>query len=380
MRAALDGRYIQDHFPGIGRYAYALAGALARTRPPGAHLTVPFDAKSRNTRHDLRALARTGARLRPVPVRAMSPAEQAAMPVLARRWRLGVLHVPHCVRPLWLPCAAVVNVHDLTPWRFPEDVPSRRAALIWELSVRWSVRTAGRIITLSEAARRDLIDLYGACPERVVAIPAAADERFTPASAAEIEAVRARFDLPERFILYVGINKPHKNLARLIEAFAGLERAEGIPLVLAGRRDPRFDAEDALIERLGLGTRVCRLGEVPEADLPALYSAATVFAFPSLWEGFGLPAIEAMRCGAPAAISNSSALGEIATSPEGGLPAALTFDPTDVGAIRAALQRLLDDEAFRAGLARRGLAHARSFTWEAAARRTWQVYAEAVAD
>jgi alpha-1,3-rhamnosyl/mannosyltransferase len=191
--------------------------------------------------------------------------------------------------------------------------------------------------------------------------------------------MRARLGLPPRYVLYLGMNKPHKNLARLVEAWAQARRQAtteaaadpSIQMVIAGREDARYPQARQAAERLAADVRF--LGAVAEADMPALYSGATLFVFPSLYEGFGLPVLEAMACGAPVACSTAPSLLEIVGD------AALTFDPLDVNEMASVLTRALSDEALRRRLGRQGQAQAAGFTWRRAAAETLLVYRQAAA-
>jgi glycosyltransferase involved in cell wall biosynthesis len=233
------------------------------------------------------------------------------------------------------------------------------------------------VLSISEAARRDVLARFKLPPERVTTTPLAADARFYPQPPDEVARVRAAHNLPPEMVLFVGINKPHKNLVRLIEAFGRLlQQGSSATLVLAGPWDDRYPEAKAAAAsmpgrrpgNLPTGERVRFLGPVADADLPALYAAATVFVLPSLYEGFGLPVLEAMACGAAVACSNTSSLPEIAGD------AALTFDPQDVEAIAGAIGQLLGDEELRGRMVQAGLVQAAGFTWEKTAALTLAVY------
>jgi alpha-1,3-rhamnosyl/mannosyltransferase len=184
-----------------------------------------------------------------------------------------------------------------------------------------------------------------------------------------VEAVRRRYEVPQAFILYVGINKPHKNLARLVAAFAQLAvQIPDVALVLAGRPDPRYDDAQRAVTEFGIAGRVRFIGDVAQADLPALYSSAACFAFPSLYEGFGLPVLEAMACGTPVVCSNAGSLPEVVGD------AAIQVPPQDVHALAAALMVILQDGRLWTRLHRAGLVRAQAFTWERTARETLRVY------
>ena len=260
----------------------------------------------------------------------------------------------------------MLTFHDLIPLRYPGYV-TPRARLLFRVTTALALRTAQTIIAVSEAARRDLLAAFGVAPAKVITVYEAADPRFRPQPAAEQARVRALYGLPDRFFLYVGINKPHKNLESLIAAYAALTGSKPA-LVIAGPWDERYPEPRALAARLGLETAVRFLGPVGEADLPGLYAAATAFVFPSRYEGFGLPVLEAMACGTPVACSNVSSLPEVAGD------AALFFAPDDTPALTGVLRRLSDDSALCADLRARGLAQAARFSWPLTAQRTLEVY------
>jgi alpha-1,3-rhamnosyl/mannosyltransferase len=260
--------------------------------------------------------------------------------------------------------STVVTLYDMIPVQQPRGY-SVLARLVFGTAVRLAARAAAQLITISEASARDLESRLGLPPARLTAIPLAADPVFAPQPSAAVAALRARLGLPAEYLLYFGSNKPHKNLPRLVQGFLGLEQAP--PLVVAGHWDARFPEAQRLAE--AAGPRVRFLGPVAAGDLPALYSGALLFVFPSLAEGFGLPPLEAMACGAPVVCSQASSLPEVVGD------AGLLFDPADTAALQAVLQRALADADLRQDLRRRGLARAALFTWRAAAEQTAAVYA-----
>lgn len=365
MRIGIDGRYIADHYPGIGRYTFSLVEALSRLAAD-ATFVVALQPGQPNSRYDLDQLAaRPNVRLAPFPLSPRSPLEQVRWPQAARHWALDVFHAPYFCMPYALPCPSVVTIYDLIPLVFPQGF-SAAQRLSFRLMVALAVRRARAVIAVSAATRADLLRYFKLSPDRVHVTPLAADASFYPRPPAEVAAVRARYGLPDAYVLYMGINKPHKNLPRLIEAYAKIGAAP--PLVLAGREDPRYPEARRQAEVLGLGGRVVFPGDIAGADLPALYSGASLFVFPSLYEGFGLPPLEAMACGTPVVCSNRASLPEIVGD------AALTFDPYDVDAIASALRRALDDAGLRADLRARGLARAAQFSWDHTAQETFKIY------
>ncbi len=368
MRIAIDASAIPRQMAGAGVYTYELVRALA----------------SVDDRHRLIVFTRSGlfddlaARTKRLHVVRIKPSsrpgrlfwEQTVLPVLLRRLGVDVLHSTHHHTPALAPgVRRVVTIHDVTFMLLPGRYPLARR-LYMEMVTRASARVADAIITPSRVVRDEVIDRLGVPAERVVVIPYAAAPQFAPVDDATVDALRRKYGLPNRYILSVGSLEPGKNRARLILAFARLH-AEGIddcPLVVVGQPAWRYEREVELAGGLGLRDFVRYLGYVPSEDLPGLYAAATLFAFPSLYEGFGLPVLEAMACGTPVVASDTSAVPEVAGD------AALLVDPRDADAIAEALGRVLSDEALRAELRARGLERAQQFSWERTARDTLSVY------
>jgi glycosyltransferase involved in cell wall biosynthesis len=370
MRFGVDARYIQDHFPGIGRYTYSLIRALSPLLGQDT-LVLLVSASARNTRFDLAALARLpGVEVAPVTSGVFALSQQLELPRLARRLRLDLYHNPYYIIPYAMPCPVVATVHDLIPYLHPDALPQPRLRWLFTALVRLTVWRARVILVDSVSARDDLVRIMGASPGRVTATLLAADASFHPQPAASVAALRARLGLEKPYLLYLGINKPHKNLARLVEAWVSLPQdlRQRHQLVLAGRRDPRYDEEARLCARLALGEEVRWLDSPDNETLPLLYAGAKAFVFPSLYEGFGLPVLEAMASGVPVACSDASSLPEIVGD------AALTFPPQDVAAMARALERLLTEPLLAQKLAARGLARAATFTWERTAREVMALY------
>ena len=290
-----------------------------------------------------------------------------SFPALARAQGAAAAHVHYFVAPR-MPCPVVVTVHDASYARAPE-LFSRRDRLLFRF-VAGSVRRAASVIAVSEFTRQDVIDLYGLAPESVHAIPNGVDARFAPRPGAA-SAVRAAFGLDAPYVLTVGALQRRKNVPRLIEAFVAASPPDHLLAVVGGDRGGQAEVVEAAA-RCGLGARLRLLGHVGEDALPDLYSGARALAFPSLYEGFGLPALEAMACGAAVVASRTTGLGEAVGD------AALTVDPTSVDELAEALSRVLGDEALRARLIAAGLARAAEFTWGRAAARTADVYRQLV--
>ncbi|MBN1666893.1 MAG: glycosyltransferase family 4 protein [Anaerolineales bacterium] len=367
-RFVLDARSATDHFPGIGRYVSNLARALAGQLAPGEQL-------------DLLRQPQLASRWQlPDASSQLAYLDQAASPFgLSQQWRVprqlrqaGVelYHSPYYLMPYRVGAPTVLTVYDLIPLHFPAHV-ALRARLLYRLAHWLAIRQADHLFAISEATRQDFIQYFKLDPARISTTPLAPDPRFSPPSPAEQERVRQLYHLPEQYVLYFGINKPHKNLVRLVQAWAKLVRrnqAAGAVLCLAGAWDARYPQARQLVDQLDLAQQVRFLGPVPEADLPGLYAAALAFVFPSLSEGFGLPVLEAMACGTPVACSQTSSL------PEVGGQAALYFDPQQVAEIADRLADLLHEPATRLQLQQRGLQQAASFTWGQTAAQTLAVY------
>jgi glycosyltransferase involved in cell wall biosynthesis len=265
----------------------------------------------------------------------------------------------------------VVTVHDLALLRYPHLGTAALSRFIRQMTR--SVTEAKRVIAVSDATRRDIIDLLGTPAEKIRVIHNGYDQRFRPLPHTEARArVGERYGLSEPYILHVGTLEPRKNLETLISAYARLRRERYIPhgLVLVGDRGWKYDPIFQLVDQLGLRNAVRFTGAVPADDLPALYNAADLFVYPSLYEGFGLPPLEAMACGTPVVTSNVSSLPEVVGD------AALLVDPHDEGALAEAMARVLSDVELRRHMRERGLERARHFSWERCARETLAVYEE----
>ncbi|MGI9145877.1 MAG: glycosyltransferase family 4 protein [Chloroflexota bacterium] len=274
-----------------------------------------------------------------------------------------VLFVPSHVLPLVTPARSVVVVYDVGHRFFPR---AHRVAewLYLEWAIRRHVAIATRLLTISEATKRDLVRLYGADPTRIAVAYPAVEERFKPATDDQIARVRARYELGDGYVLHLGTIKPRKNLPRLVRAFARANLPPHTQLALGGLTTFGSRLVDQAIEEAGIADRVRRLAYVPEVDLPALYGGAGCVAMVSLYEGFGMPALEALACGSPLVASNRGSVPEIVGD------AGLLVDPLDVGSIARGLELAVRDAAVRTALRARGPRRAARFDWPSAARVT----------
>ncbi len=299
--------------------------------------------------------------------------EQALLPGRLSTLGIDVLHSTHHTLPVRpMRSRRVVTVHDVTFFRIPDRYPPLRRFYCQAIT-RLSARVADAIIAPSHAAREDVIRTLGAVPSKVHAVYEAAGPQYELMPRDEAAAVARKYGLDGPFVLSVGSLEPGKNRGRLIRALRELRR-EGVtaPLAVVGQKAWKYEDDFALVEELGMGDTVRFLDYVPSTDLPALYNAATVFAFPSLYEGFGLPVMEAMACGLPVLTSNISATAEVAGD------AAVLVDPRDMPAIRDGLRELLANAIVRDHFARLGLERAAQFSWRRAADETHAVYERAL--
>jgi len=290
-----------------------------------------------------------------------------------------VLFVPAHVVPLIHP-RTVVTIHDLGYFHFPQAHPPL-ARLYLDLSTRWNARVAAHVIADSQATKDDLMRHHGTSPDKItVAYPGRDENLRRVDDPSAIGAVKCRHNITGDYLLYIGTLQPRKNLTRLIQAFSNLKSlsdlrppafASDLRLVFAGGKGWLYDDIFAEVTRLGLESQVLFPGRVAEEDKAALLSGAKALVFPSLYEGFGLPVIEAMQCGTPVICSNTSSLPEVAGD------AALLVDPLDVDALAQAMARLLDDADLRGTLIERGYAQAQKFSWAACAARVLAVFESA---
>ncbi|MBC8264411.1 MAG: glycosyltransferase family 4 protein [Anaerolineales bacterium] len=320
-------------------------------------LTTPFDSRSRN-------LAKLWF-------------EQVSFPRACRRLDIDLAHVPYFASPLFPTAPTVVTVHDLIPL----ILPAYRGSLLVRLYTRLvaaAARKAEAIITVSQASERDIVRRLHIPPERIHVTYEAAGEAFRPVEdEAQLIAIRRKYALPERYLLYLGGFDRRKNLPGLLRAFALLvSRSRQARLVVAGKLpgldSPMSPDPRRLVRELAVEESVVFTGWVSEEDKPSLLSGATAFVFPSLYEGFGLPPLEAMACGAPVVASNCSSLPEVVG--QGGI----LVGPTDVEALAEAMEAILVDDALRAKLRSRALAQAAKFSWKQTALETLAVYRKVV--
>lgn len=369
MRIAIDAHSVGAQLGGNESYAVNLIEALAQIDSVNEYTIYITTGEARDRFHERWPNFHVRTTLPHTPLIRIPLTLSAEL----RKHPVDVLHVQFTAPPA-CPCPVVVSIHDLSFEHLPQTF-KRRSRTQLRLTVRHSARRAARIIALSEHTRADIIETYGISGDRVHAIPLAAPAHFAPVhDNRELQRVRHTYGIDGEYILSVGSLQPRKNLARLVKAYASLRDsnpADKLPkLVLVGKRAWLYDETLRALDETGVKDSVVLTGYVPQTDLPALYSGTICFVYPSYFEGFGLPPLEAMKCGAPVIVGNKTSLPEVVGK------AALTVDPYDVGAIAGAIKQVLDDPSLRKELIDKGKKRADEFDWRDTARRTLAVYEE----
>lgn len=368
MTYCLDLSAAAHERAGLGRYAASLAQALLNQGVPLiAFVNDPRESQLGPPLSDLPTLTAGLPRRR---WRVRAAISYFGGPTMDRAFQgVNVFHATEHLLPKLTLSRSVFTLHDTAYLHFPQYHLPRNRIYLRVMMPRFLER-ADRVIAVSENTRRDALRFYRLDPEKIEVIAEGVEARFKPdIEVARVSAVRRRYGLPERFVLCVSTIEPRKNLPTLLEAYAAVRPVHPeVGLVIAGARGWLYERVFQRLRSLGLEQITTLTGHVPDEDLPALFNAAEVFAYPSLFEGFGLPPLEAMACGVPVLCSNASSLPEVVGD------AGLQLPPHDVGAWVAALRSVLDDAQLRADLHGRGLARARLFTWDAAARKTFEVY------
>ncbi len=363
----LDARPATDHFPGIGRYVSNLARHLVPLLTADERLLLLHNPQAKSSWP--LPPAQENVALIATAVSPFSLGQQWHIPRLLRQVNATIYHSAYYLMPYRPGVPTLLTLYDLIPEQFPQLV-SPQARLLTRLATRLALRASDHFLAISEATRQEFLSRYPLNPARITAVPLAADTHFKPQPETAVAALRQKLNLPQHYVLYLGINKPHKNLERLIEAWRTVfnQLPDAPPLLIAGAWDARYEGVKTAVTQHNLSPQVHFLGRVDDADLPALYSGATVFVFPSLVEGFGLPVLEAMACGTAVACAHTSSL------PEVGGEAAAYFEPDNSQQIASVLVALLQDKKLREARVRQGLVQAKKFSWEETAVATLALY------
>jgi len=369
MRIVVDCRCAFDGCGGIGNYTRSLVQALARVSSRDEFTLLHSAARPWQP-----IVEQPNVRSRPVPAAMLDRDwEQFELPILLEELGAHLYHNPTFALPIVHPCPTVSTIHDVVFHSRPDLVEPGLCSYLQQAAANAAV-TATRIITVSEYSRDCIASAYGVDPAGIDVIYEAADlQRFSRRyMGAREDELRAKYRLHGPFILYVGSLEPKKNIDRLLAAFGAIAQTVPHQLVLAGGTGGMpYDVHETVAE-LGLQRRVTVTGFIPDALLPVAYNAADAFVYPSLYEGFGLPPLEALACGVPTLVSSATSLPEVVGD------AALMVDPLDVDALAEGLLRVTTDDALRAKLAAAGPARAAGFSWQRAALQTMQCYLRAM--
>lgn len=357
---------------GVSRYIEALLNELPRVAEANDEIVAYTSSLVDSTR-----TTQTGLHLKRSVLPTESPPvrilwEQTAGALAGLADRLDLFHAPVNVSPIVSTAPAVVTVHDLAFERYPEHYPPPRRQYLSRMT-QLSVRTARRVIAVSEATRDDLVQIYGLERDRIRVVPNGVDERMQRAGDEQIAEFRTTYDLPERFLLFVGTLQPRKNLEGLIRAMGLLRRQIDWPLIVGGGQGWMYDTIQREALQQNVVDRVRFVGYLPAEELPLWYSAASIVVVPSFYEGFGLPALEAMACGTPVVAANTSSLPEVVGD------AGILVDPRRPQKIAAGILELAGDDARREELGVRARERAIQYCWRRTARETYAVYRTALA-
>ena len=368
MRIGIDATALPSQPVGAGNYIIQFISALAKIDIDFELLI--FANKSKRNLFDIPDDGKLHWEL----VADMSPMqrliwEQTLFPGLVRKTRIDLLHSLHYTQPVRLGCSSVVTIHDMTFFLFPH-LHTRYKRLFFPIAIRTSVQRADALVTISESTRQDTIRLLGVSPQKIFTTQLGVNDEFQVITDRELLAeVRQKYNLPRGFILYVGLVEPRKNIPSLIRSYKSLTD-QGIKqrLVIVGRFGWMYQEVIEQTEKLGLKDQVQFTGYIPQDDLPIVYNLADLFVYPTRYEGFGFPALEAMACGTPVITTDISSLPEIVGD------AGLLITPDDEHALTTTIAKVLSDSTLYEQLRTKGLLQAKYFTWERTSRETLKVY------
>jgi len=377
MKICIDARWIGAKIAGIGRYTVYLLRYLAELDGENRYLALFHDPAVRDAVcAELGLSGRERWEVRTVPYGVFSPRGQLLLPRLLRREGVDLFHSTNFMAPLLrFGGKLVLTVHDIIPLKHPEFAPrskKSRAYPIYRWLMRRLVARADLISADSEYSRRDIVEFLGAPPGKVRTIYLGVDPKYRPLPPTVRDEVRRKFGVRERLALFAGRADPYKNLITLVKAAELLNRKGGprCTVVVAGAEDPRYPEVGDYVRSAGMEKDVIFAGSQDEEALIGLYNAADVLVLPSLYEGFGLPPLEAMACGTPVICSDRTSLPEVVGD------AGILLDPLDTRALASAMERVFTDAALRDRMSRAGLERAKLFPWRRTAEETLAAYRE----
>jgi len=373
MNITIDARLVLNTMTGIGNYLIHLIEALLTIDTKNLYRMLVSEKLEPN--HPVNRWKQQNLITEKIGIKPVRPGQHFLIPMKLKDKAIDVYHYPHFDLPLLQRYRSVVTIHDLkyiiAPELFPEFGSLKK--LYMSFCYRMSCRTAKKIIVVSENTKRDLVRLYQVSPLKIVVIPLAASLNFKPtASKTEIHSQLIKLGVNKRYFLVIGERRPHKNLVRIIEAFQIFKQHgfDDYKLVVIGKKYGSYSEPEQKIEQLNLNEDVILKGYVSDEELPLYYQGAEAFLFTSLYEGFGIPILEAMSCGTPVITSNISSLPEVAAD------AALCINPVSSSAIAEAMERLVLQPELKANLISKGLKRVKMFSWKQAAEQTLAVYQE----
>ncbi|PKM82452.1 MAG: glycosyltransferase family 1 protein [Firmicutes bacterium HGW-Firmicutes-14] len=360
MQIVIDARMVSEQMHGIARYTYNLAERFSEIDNENNYILLVNNDYLAGFVKD-----KPNLEIYRVKSSFISTAEQVELPFILKKLGPDLFHTPSFVAPAWCPCRLVMTVHDVNHMVFPQYY-AKIHQVYYKYIVRPSAHKAKTVLTVSEFSKGEITRYLGVAPDKIEVTYNGVDSGYRLIKdRSYLDRVREKYCLPEHFILCVSNNKPHKNLKTLLQAFARADTNYSLILSV----DPKGE-EDTLAGQLGISGRVRFTGHIPDRDLPGLYNLAGLFVFPSLYEGFGLPPLEAMACGTPVIVSSAASLPEVAGD------AGIMVEPRDVEGLAQAIGRVLKDQPLRAEMTEKGFRQAQKFTWDNTARETLRVYRE----
>lgn len=377
MRIGIDARVIRK-YPGLGRVCYNLIKEISMIDEKneyvifGKHPSLNF------------LEGRGNFRFVDIYFPVLSARTLFWLQRIIKREGVELFYSPFQVTTISPPCPMVITVHDMMDLFYPDAFShhpfyvNRALRIYFRFVIPKSIRNATMITSVSESTKRDILKYFRVPEDRVEVIYNGVEEKFSPVKDERLFImVKEKYKLPDRFILYLGSTKPYKNLDGALEAFSKLRKKYMNPdnhiyLVIGGLRHFSSSDLERKARELGVENDFFNIGYISEEDLPPLYSLAEIFLFPSIWEGFGLPALEAMACGTPVVASNTSSLPEVIGE------AGIMVDPKNTTSIAEALYRILNDKTLRDELSEKGIQQARKFSWRTAAVKLLETFKEAV--
>jgi glycosyltransferase involved in cell wall biosynthesis len=375
MKICIDARWIEAKIAGIGRYTVYLMRYLAEIDRENRYIALFHDGEVRDAVcGELGLAGRERWEVRTIPYGVFSPRGQLSLPRFLQREGVDLFHSTNFMAPLIrFGGKLVLTVHDIIPLKHPEFAPrSKKSRLfpVFRAMMRRLVAIADLIIADSEHSRRDIVEFLGAPPAKVRTIYLGVDPRYRPLPHAVREEVRRKLGIRGRLALFAGRADPYKNLITLVKAAEIINRKGAVhcTVVVAGAEDPRYPEVARYIRGAGIERDVVFAGSLGEEALIPLYNAADVLVLPSLYEGFGLPPLEAMACGTPVICANRTSLPEVVGD------AGILVEPTDTGALAGAMERVFTDPALREQMSQRGLERAKLFPWRKTAGETLAAY------